>query len=246
MADTTGAAAGAATGAATGATTGTTGDKAGLYIEGRAIRNFADIQRNYLYEITFKSAFNLIPDYCADEEDITLRVRSFSIPQRGNEAIESNFGAMKQFFPGKPTFGNTIQITFEETESQFTQSFLFAWQQRLFDVNHGHANFTRKRGGDSTVGTYITNSNDTGICDLVTIKAFRYNGDELDNKYYLYNVWLQNVDDVSLDYSQNEAVKFTATFQFDFWTYGTEEPTFDTTGTTSEIDVGNNSTISEG
>lgn len=214
-----------------------------LYIEGRRIRNFADIQRAFLYEITFSTAYKLVPGW--QEEDITLRARSFSLPQRGNEPIESNFGAMKQFFPGKPTFGNTIQIQFEETESQAVQRFLFAWQQRIFNVDVGHAGFTRKRGSDTGTGTYIDNTETTGVCDLVTIKGFRYNGDPLGNKYFLYNVWLQNVDDVSLDYSQNEAVKFNATFQFDFWTFGTAEPSFNSTGSTSPITVSENSTISE-
>ena len=214
-----------------------------LYIEGRRIRNFADIQRAFLYEITFSTAYKLVDGW--KEEDITLRARSFSLPQRGNEPIESNFGAMKQFFPGKPTFGNTIQITFEETESQAVQRFLFAWQQRIFNVDVGHANFTRKRGDDSGNNAYIDNTASTGVCDLVTIKGFRFNGEELGNKYYLYNVWLQNVDDVSLDYSQNEAVKFNATFQFDFWTFGKSVPSFNSQGSTSPISVDTNSAISE-
>jgi len=200
---------------------------AGFFIEGRKIRNFADIQRNFLYEITFKDAYRFIPGW--EEESITLRARSFSIPQRGNEAITSEFGAMKQFFPGKPTFGNTMQVSFEETESQNVQTFLFKWQQAIFDLNVGHARAERKR-------VAMTGANGGGYCDMVTIKAFRYNGNELDNKYFLYNVWLQNVDDVSLDYSQNEAVKFNATFQFDFWTYGSKEPSFASVASESATD----------
>lgn len=216
----------------------------GLFIEGRRIRNFADVQRNFLYEITFKTAHTLVTGWV--EEDVTLRARSFSLPQRGNEPIESNFGAMKQFFPGKPTFGNTMQVSFEETESQGVQRFLFGWQQKIFDLNVGHAGFSRKRGGNSGgASSYINNIPDSGVCDLVTIKAFRFNGEPLDNKYFLYNVWLQNVDDVNLDYSQNEAVKFNATFQFDFWTFGKEEPSFNSTGSTSPINVGTNSAIVE-
>lgn len=213
----------------------------GMFIEGRRIRNFGDIQRNFDYEISFKTAHKFIQGW--DEEDVTLRARSFSLPQRGNEPIESNFGAMKQFFPGKPTFGNTIQIVFEETESQKTQNFLFAWQQRIFDLNKGHAGHSRKRG--DAVSPYIDTANSTtgGICDIVVIKAFRFNNEELDNKYFLYNCWLQNVDDVSIDYSQNESVKFTATFQFDFWTYGTAEPSFGSGSSTTT--VGDNTTISE-
>lgn len=188
---------------------------AGMFIEGRQIKNFADIQKNFMYEIVFEKGWSLING--KNQEDLTLRARSFSIPERGNEPIESNFGAMKQFFPGKPTFGNTTQITFEETESQFVQNFLFAWQQKIFNIHEGHSNHSRKRGdGGGLVGAGVTE----GICDLITIKAYRYNGEELENKYFLVNAWLQNVDTVSIDYSNNESIKFNATFQYDYWTYG--------------------------
>lgn len=214
----------------------------GLYIEGRKIRNFSDIQRNFLYEITFKSAHNLVG---WQQDDITFRARSFSLPQRGNEPIESNFGAMKQYFPGKPTFGHTIQIQFEETESQGVQRFLNAWQQRIFNLDVGHGDFARKRGDDNKTFGYIGTAANTGVCDIVTITAFRFNGEKLPNKYYLFNAWLQNVDDVNIDYSQNEAIKFNATFQFDFWTYGSKEPAFSSDGATQKEEIDSNANIKE-
>ena len=206
-----------------------------MFIEGRKIKGFADIQRNFDYEISFTNAHTIVG--WSDAEDLTLRARSFSVPSRGNEQIDSNFGAMKQFFPGKPTFENTTTIVFEETESQKVQKFLHAWQQKIFNVNEGHANHNRKRGDD---GQGIGGG--TGICDMITVKAFRFNGDELDNKYYFINAWLQNVDSVNIDYSQNESIKFSATFQFDFWTYGTKAPTF---GAGANFVVGENSGITE-
>ncbi len=210
----------------------------GMYIEGRKIKNFADIQRNFDYEIVFSNAHTIVDGW--EAEDVSLRARTFTLPQRGNEPIESNYGAMKQFFPGKPTFGNTMQITFEETESQKVQNFLHAWQQKIFNINEGHANHSRKRGeaGTQLIGTSEAN----GICDLITINAYRFNGDLLDNKYYLVNAWLQNVDDVTIDFSQNESIKYNATFQFDFWTYGTTPPEF---GAGTNFNFGNNSGIKE-
>ena len=209
---------------------------AAFSIEGRKIRNFADVQRNYQYEIIFRNAAALIPGW--DEEDVTLRARSFTIPQRGNEVIESNFGAMKQYFTGKPTFSQTIDVSFEDTESQGVARFLHAWQQKIFNVNDGHANYSRKRGNSG--GNIATD----GICDLMIIKAYRVDGTELDNKYFFINAFLQNVNEVNIDYSQaSDSVKFTATFQFDFWDYGKEDPTFSTGGTGSN--VGNNPGVVE-
>lgn len=196
----------------------------GLYIEGRKIKNFSDIQKNYNYYITFTGAGSLIG---WTGEDITLRARSFSIPQRGNEAIESSFGAMKQFFPGKPTFSNTLDITFEETESQGVATFLNAWQQKIFDLNAGHSHYIKKRGtAQGMVGA-------DGICDVAYIVGVKQGGDangptEEPNRYWFQNIWLQNVAEVNIDYNQaGDSVKFNCTFQFDFWSFGpVPGPTF--------------------
>lgn len=208
-----------------------------MYIEGRGIRNFADVQKNYQYEVTFMNAGKLIDGWT--EDDVTLRARSFSLPSRGNEVIESNFGAMKQYFPGKPTFSTTTDITFEETESQGVSRFLHAWQQRLFNLYDGHANFSRKRGNAG--GTILQD----GVCDLIKITAYRVDNTPEDNKYFFMNAWLQNVAEVNIDYSQaSDAVKFVATFQYDFWVYGENEPTFNSNGGNAS-NVGVNAGVKE-
>jgi len=202
----------------------------GLYIEGRNIKNFSDIQRTYNYEVTFVNAGSLIG---WKDDDITLRARSFTIPQRGNEAIESNFGAMKQFFPGKPTFSNTSDITFEETESQNVATFLYAWQQKIFDITAGHSKYVKKRGTNAA-----SNVGGDGIVDQIIITAYKNGGNTSEmtaepNKYYLYNAWLQNVAEVNIDYNQAaDSVKFNATFQYDFWVYSSTDPQIGS-GTTS-------------
>lgn len=210
----------------------------GMYIEGRRIKNFADIQKNYQFEVNFSKAHGLVNGW--SEEDVTLRARSFSLPQQGFEAIESNFGAMKQFFPGKPTFSNTTEIIFEETHSQGVQRFLNAWKKKIFDVTAGHSNYERKRGNGG-----IGNAISDGICDLITITAFDNRNNPLDNKYFFYNAWLQNVNEVSLDYSQaGDAVKFNATFQFDFFDFGVSPSQIDPNNVLStNVDV--NSGIKE-
>lgn len=192
----------------------------GLYIEGRKIASFNDIIRNYNHEISFSNTNEFLGTEWGDE-DFTLRARSFSLPSRGNDVIESNFGGMKQYFPGKPTFGSTIQVKFEETESQKVQKFLYTWQQYLFDIRKGHSTYNRKR---STQGAQ-------GICEAITITSFGADGDELPNKYFLQNAWLKDVEEVTIDYSQSEAIVYNATFQFDFWTFGPNIGTFGDTAT---------------
>jgi len=193
-------------------------DKGQMYIEGRKIKNFADIQRSFLFEVEIVNfTSKRIPGMEGtalgtnwENEDITLRARTCSLPSRGTDAIESNFGAMKQFFPGKPTFENTTQITFEETESQGVGIFLYNWAQMIFDITKGHSNSSKKRGAPLT-DAYV---------DMIKVTPIRYNGEPFKNSVYFYNCWLQNVDSVSLDYTTSESVKYNATFQFDFWLLG--------------------------
>lgn len=209
----------------------------GMYIEGRRIRNLGDVQRNYQYEVTFVNAGSLIPGW--KEDDVTIRARSFSLPSRGNEVIESNYGAMKQYFAGKPTFSPTTDITFEETESQGVARFLHAWQQKVFNVYDGHGNFSRKRGN---AGGNISTD---GICDLVKITAYRADNTPEDNKYFFINAWLQNVAEVNIDFSQaSDSVKFVATIQYDFWVYGENEPVFNAEGGSSS-NIGTNAGVVE-
>jgi len=191
-----------------------------MYIEGRSIKSFADIQRSFLFEVEILNfTSKQVPGYDAalgtnwKTEDIILRARSASIPQRGHDAIESNFGAMKQFFPGKPTFENTTSIQFEETESQGIGLWLYNWHQMIFDVTKGHSNSGKKRG---------TTKSDSYV-DMIRVTPVRYNGEVFNNSIYFYNAWLQGVDAVTLDYSTSESVKYNATFQFDYWLMGDTE-----------------------
>jgi len=195
-----------------------------MFIEGRNIKNFADIERSFMFEVEIMNFTNKqLPGYDMalgtnwKSEDITFRARNATIPQRGHEAIESNFGAMKQYFPGKPSFGNTTSIQFEETESQGIGIWLYNWHQMIFDVTKGHSNSGKKRGQTKS-DAYV---------DMIRVTPVRYNGEVFNNSIYFYNAWLQNVDDVALDYSTNEAVKYNATFQFDFWLMGdTDNPPY--------------------
>ena len=78
-----------------------------MTLEGR-LKHLPDIQRNWRWEIYIPNV-NTIPGMPAIiDDDLVIRARTCSLPSRGNEAVESNFMGFKQFFPGKPTFGNTM------------------------------------------------------------------------------------------------------------------------------------------
>jgi hypothetical protein len=115
---------------------------------------------------------------------------------------------MKQFFPGKPTFGNTFEVTIEETEDQIVHKALTAWQNLIFNISP-----TLITGGQSLRPLKRDVAKD------VYLLMYKYNGTEMENKIRFYNCFVQNVGDVSMAYNANEAVQYSVTFNFDFWDF---------------------------
>jgi hypothetical protein len=142
----------------------------------------------------------------ANTEDLIIRCRTASIPGRGFDSIESNFMGMKQFFPSKPTFSNTLAVTIEETEDQKVGKALYAWRQKIFDVDPA----SPKAGVSSGLVK-------RDLAKDIFLLMYRYNGSSFEKKIKFVNAWIQNVDDVGLDYAGNDAVKYSVTFQYDFW-----------------------------
>jgi len=49
------------------------------------------------------------------------------------------------------------------------------------------------------------------------LKLYSQDGTELEKQWKLYNVFPENVDDISLDYAGNDSLKYSMTFSFDTW-----------------------------
>lgn len=170
-------------------------------------KNLPDIQRDWMWELSIPNLNDMTDEIMKDDEDLTVRVRSAVIPSRGNDPIESNFIGMKQFFPGKPTFGHTLAVSIEETEDQIVHRALTAWQDRLFNVNPN----------DATAGVSSALLK-RQLTKTIYLLPYKYNQDKMLKKIRFHNAFIQNVDDVTMDYTGNASVKYTTTFQFDFWT----------------------------
>lgn len=173
-------------------------------IEGRA-KLMPDVIRNWTFEVYIPNLSTIAPSL-KTEEDLVIRARSVTLPARGTEPMTSNFYGMVQHFPGKPTFGYTLPITFEETQDQIISKALYEWRQAIFNVdptspNAGASSLPLKR--------QLTRN--------INILQYAYNGTALEKKYVVYNCFPENVDDVNLSYDSNESVKYNATFRFDFW-----------------------------
>ncbi len=177
----------------------------GFHIEKR--RPDVDVLRSYNWEVTIPD-ISPLTDGILSVDDVIIRSKSISIPGRGNEIIEVNWKGMKQLFPGKPTFGsNTVIFAFYEYEDQKISTGLKRWQDKVFNVNPNDPN-----GGASTV-----NKKRDIARDLI-ITSSKYNKENVDFSFKLWNAWIQNVDDIALDYTSQDSVGFQATFAFDYIT----------------------------
>ena len=137
------------------------------------------------------------------DDDLVIRCRSVSIPGRSTEVITSEFMGMKQYFPSKPIFDGTVDVTYEETEDQPIKKALTEWQQKIYSTDTGVQTvpFIDKRLQSKTL----------------TLIMYDGKGDSLDRKIQFINAWPQNVPSVALSYAGSEQVIYSVTFQYDFW-----------------------------
>ncbi len=167
-----------------------------------------DVQRTYMWKC-FVPDIDKMTNGVMSTSDFILRCRNIVIPSRGNEPIESSFLGMKQMFPGKPIFTNTMILMLEEFEDQNILKGLYQWQENLFSVDpkSGH-------GGTSIHSDKSMYSTD------VLLRMYKQVGDleELEKQVRVKNAWISNIDDTSLDYTTQESVKYTVTLTYDYWT----------------------------
>lgn len=173
---------------------------------GSRMANKADVSQNWMFQVRFPLIAKVIGSSNNDEE-LTLRCTSVTLPAQQIEAIESVFMGTKQFFPGKKTMGGTFSCTFYETNDQIISSSLYAWSQNLFNYNAQNV----ENGGKSSY------SNKSQFAIDAYVDMFKYNGEKQRYGIRLVNCWLQNVDGASLNWTGNEVINYTATFQCDYW-----------------------------
>jgi hypothetical protein len=167
----------------------------------------ADPQRNYQFEVVFVELPTDIGETSAN--DLTVRATSCVIPSRGNGVLEVPFYQMKAAFPGKPTFGdNKFSITFNEFEDKKVSNLLYQWQEKIF---------ASKTTGASLAADKANICAPTVIVTLLNFKGEPITG--LTSKVNFKNVWIENVDEVPLSWTEEGLVTYNATFHFDWWQY---------------------------
>lgn len=175
-------------------------------IEGR-MKGIPDVQRNWMWQLFIPGIKTVAPTAIRDTEDLIIRCRNINIPSRTNTPSTSEWMGMKQHFPGKPDIGGTVVATFEETEDLIIRKIFWEWEQNLYNVNPDSPNAGKS---SSPLKRLLTKD--------MFLFFYGYNGVKLQKSIRFHNSFIQQVGDVSLDYSSNDSVKYSVTFQYDFWT----------------------------
>ena len=167
----------------------------------RRIAKDKDIQRAYQFELQIPNIGELL------QEDFAFRVRSATIPGRGNDVIVSTFLGQDRHYPGRPNWGgNQLTVEVEEYEDQVGLTAINSWNQRKFDANPQ----------SSTNGIAQVRSRENLTRD-VTLLMYKYNGDKMPKKCVFYNTFVETVGEVSLNYTANDSVKYSVQFRWDYW-----------------------------
>jgi hypothetical protein len=181
---------------------------ANFTINGRAYK-FPDIQRTFMWQMMIPGIINIAPSAMLDAEDLLVRCRSVSIPGRTNEPITSNFMGTRQFYPGRADpGGGQMTMEFEEAEDMTISRIFYEWQQVIFNINPaapisaGKSQRLLKRRMVKDIYLFM----------------FSYAGVPLPKVIRFKNAWVQAVAESALTYEGGDSVKYSVTFQYDYWT----------------------------
>ena len=166
------------------------------------MKDLPDIQKNYMFEVWIPTdGLN-----GASQEGLIIRAKTAIIPGRDFEQIESFFMGTKQVFPGKTTYSNSLQISFDEFEDQMITKTIQEWQQKIFDYNPN----------SGTAGAQkVLKKRD--FTKEIIVKLYRSNGASLSKQIKFYNAWPKTIDDSQLDMQSSDKVQRSVTFAYDYW-----------------------------
>ena len=180
---------------------------ANFTINGRS-NKYPDIQKNFMWQMFIPGITSVASSAILDAEDLLVRCRSIAIPERTTEAIQSNFMGTQQYFPGRVTPGGVVTAEFEETEDMAISQIFYEWQQNIFNINPA----SPTGAGKSARPLKRLLAKD------IYLLLFSYNGIPLAKSVRFHNAWVQAVSEVPLNYEGSEAIRYSVSFQYDFWT----------------------------
>lgn len=134
-----------------------------------------------------------------DGQSLNIRNMTAVLPGRSNPAIPVELHRHKVFFGGKRVYGNnSFPASYIESSDHKTFDAFLNWQDQITNPNTGLPN---------PKSQYAT----TGV-----IQIYDSNNEVIDRRTF-YGLWVNNVQDVTVNGSQNAPMVIQVTLNFDYW-----------------------------
>jgi len=156
--------------------------------------NLANPARTYLWEVLFTN-----PIGGGDDDVLRLRCQATNVPGKSVGEILIPYKQSPGIkFPGKLTMSHTWTCTFIEGTDKKVFTALHKWSQAII---HDRLNV----GGP-----------DVAIKSDIYLRLLDTQGNVFQTIRFV-GCYVQAIDDVPLSYEDEDAIKYTATFSYDFW-----------------------------
>lgn len=184
-------------------------------IDGRA-QIAGDILRTWKFELIIPNLNDIAANLFTDQDDQIVRVNNVTVPSRGVEAIERQWGGFKEYFPGKLTSDNVLTVGVKEFEDMKFIRFCNDWRNAI--INQGPQ-------PDSQVGTNLSpnagssfyRAKRAGLAKQIYLRIYKYDGSLCPYQFKFLNAWLQNMDALTFDNGSGDGLTYSISFQFDYW-----------------------------
>lgn len=133
-----------------------------------------------------------------------FRMRTAQLPGISTQPIESYFMGTKRYYPGRTDYTGTLSTTIEDLSDLESHRYLMNWMNQINGLSAKWETHGQRPGTLSSL--------------LKTAKLRQYRDDgALINEIEIKNIWPQQISEVSLDYQDNNSVKYDVTWQYDAW-----------------------------
>lgn len=96
------------------------------------IKNLPDLAKSYLFQVQFQFDNKELADLLG-AEDLMLRAKTASIPQKSFSELTTEYMGSKLVYPGKATVDGDLSITFDEFQDMTISKTLHRWSNLMFN-----------------------------------------------------------------------------------------------------------------
>jgi hypothetical protein len=171
-----------------------------------------DPQRDWLFLVNIISPKFFDSEIVQSADELIIRAKSFTMPNKTVQTTELNFYGRKQVIPIEIDYDRNFNITFEESQDQFILRNFNSWLN-MFDyysdsLTNGVNNFVpgdvRKIKDD-----FKTN---------IELYMYRYNGAHEGTKITFYNAYPTGLGGATFSYDSSSKITYDIPFAYDYFT----------------------------